>query len=52
MAGLGHRLAELPSHFESITKGVVDLPSIVFYLSLIAFALFVNKIVIDESKAA
>jgi ABC-2 type transport system permease protein len=40
------------SHFESITKGILDLPSIVFYLSLIAFALFVNKIVIDQSKAA
>ena len=40
------------SHFESITKGILDLPSIIFYLSLIAFALFVNKIVIDQSKAA
>ena len=40
------------SHFESITKGILDLPSIVFYLSLIAFALFVNKIIIDQSKAA
>jgi ABC-2 type transport system permease protein len=40
------------SHFESITKGILDLPSIVFYLSLIAFALFVNKIIIEQSKAA
>jgi ABC-2 type transport system permease protein len=40
------------SHFESITRGILDLPSIVFYLSLIAFALFVNKIIIDQSKAA
>jgi ABC-2 type transport system permease protein len=40
------------SHFESITKGILDLPSIVFYLSLIVFALFVNKIIIEQSKAA
>ena len=40
------------SHFESITRGILDLPSIVFYLSLIVFALFVNKIIIDQSKAA
>jgi ABC-2 type transport system permease protein len=40
------------SHFESITRGILDLPSIVFYLSLIVFALFVNKIVIEQSKAA
>jgi ABC-2 type transport system permease protein len=40
------------SHFESITKGILDLPSVVFYLSLIVFALFVNKIIIEQSKAA
>jgi ABC-2 type transport system permease protein len=40
------------SHFESITKGIIELPAIVFYLSLIAFALFANKIVIDQRKAA
>jgi ABC-2 type transport system permease protein len=40
------------SHFESITKGIVDVPAIVFYLSLIVFALFANKIVIDQRKAA
>ena len=39
-------------NFESITKGIVDLPAIVFYLSLIAFALFANKIIIDQRKAA
>jgi len=40
------------SHFESITKGILDLPSIIFYLSLIVFALFTNKIIIDQRKAA
>jgi ABC-2 type transport system permease protein len=39
-------------HFESIAKGIVDLPAIVFYLSLITFALFANKIIIDQRKAA
>ena len=40
------------SHFENISKGIVDLPAIVFYLSLIVFALFANKIIIDQRKAA
>jgi ABC-2 type transport system permease protein len=40
------------SHYESITKGILDVPSIVFYASLIAFALFVNKVIIEQSKAA
>jgi gliding motility-associated transport system permease protein len=40
------------AHFESITKGIFDLPSIIFYLSLIAFALFTNKIIVDLRKAA
>jgi ABC-2 type transport system permease protein len=40
------------AHFESITKGMVDLPAIIFYMSLIVFALFANKIIIDQRKAA
>ena len=40
------------SHFENITKGIFDLPALVFYVSLIVFALFANKIVIDQRKAA
>ena len=40
------------SHFESISRGIVDLPAVVFYLSLIIFALFANKIIIDQRKAA
>ena len=40
------------SHFEDITKGLVGLPTIIFYLSLIVFALFANKIIIDLKKAA
>jgi ABC-2 type transport system permease protein len=40
------------SHFESISKGVLELPSIIFYVSLIVFALFANKIIVDQRKAA
>jgi ABC-2 type transport system permease protein len=40
------------AHFESITKGLLDLPAVVFYVSLIAFALFANRIIVDLRKAA
>ncbi len=40
------------SHFEQITRGVVDFSSVVFFLSLIAFALFANAIVVDQKKAS
>jgi ABC-2 type transport system permease protein len=40
------------AHFENVTKGIIDLPAIVFYVSLIVFALFANKIIIDQRKAA
>jgi ABC-2 type transport system permease protein len=39
------------SHFERITRGVLDLPSIVFYLSMITFALFANRILVELKKA-
>jgi len=40
------------SHFENISRGLLDLPAIVFYVSLIVFALFANKVIIDQRKAA
>jgi len=40
------------SHFEDFSKGIISLPALVFYVSLIAFALFANRIVIDQKKAA
>ncbi|MEQ1577824.1 MAG: ABC transporter permease subunit [Hyphomicrobium sp.] len=40
------------SHFEQITRGVVSLHSMIFFISLIAFALFANVIAIDQKKAA
>jgi ABC-2 type transport system permease protein len=39
------------SHFDRISKGLIELPTIVFYASLIAFALFANRILLDLKKA-
>jgi len=39
------------SHFDRIAKGVLDLSSLVFYVSLIAFALFANRIFVELKKA-
>jgi ABC-2 type transport system permease protein len=39
------------SHFERITKGVVDLSTLLFYGSLIVFALFANRVIVDLKKA-
>jgi ABC-2 type transport system permease protein len=39
-------------HFEDISKGLIGLPTIIFYVSLIVFALFANKVIIDMKKAA
>jgi len=40
------------SHFEQITKGVIGLSSLVFYLSVIGFFLFANVIIVEMRKAA
>jgi ABC-2 type transport system permease protein len=40
------------THYEDFLKGIISLPAIVFCLSLIGFALFANKIIIDQRKAA
>jgi ABC-2 type transport system permease protein len=39
------------SHFEPFTKGLIDLASIIFFASLIAFALFANRIFVELKKA-
>jgi len=39
------------SHFDRITKGVLEMSGIVFYLSLIVFALFANRIFVELKKA-
>lgn len=40
------------SYFEEFSKGIISLPALIFYVSLIVFALFANRIVIDLKKAA
>ncbi len=40
------------THFQSITKGVVDLRDVVFFVSVMAFWLFANVIVVEMKKAA
>jgi ABC-2 type transport system permease protein len=39
------------THFQSISKGVLDLRDILYFLSLIAFWLFATVTVIDMKKA-
>jgi ABC-2 type transport system permease protein len=39
-------------HFRHITDGVLELPSVVFFLSLIVFCLWLNVRVIEVKKAA
>jgi ABC-2 type transport system permease protein len=40
------------AHFDQIARGVVDLSSLVYYGSIIAFALFSTVIVLNQKKAA
>ena len=39
------------SHFNAISKGVIDLRDIIYFVSIIAFFLFVNAILIESKKA-
>ena len=39
------------SHFEAISKGVIDLRDIIYFVSLIAFWLFANTVLIEAKKA-
>ena len=40
------------THFDAISKGVIDARALMFFLSLIAVALAVNTVVIDLRKSA
>ena len=40
------------THFDKVARGLLDLPSIFFYLSMIAFFLFANVVIIEQKKAA
>jgi ABC-2 type transport system permease protein len=39
------------THFSAITRGVIDVRDIVFFISLIAFFLFANSVIVDLKKA-
>ncbi len=40
------------THFDKVARGLLDLPSIFYYLSMIAFFLFANVVIIEQKKAA
>ena len=40
------------THFSSISKGVIDLRDIIYFISLIAFWLYANIVIIDLKKAS
>lgn len=40
------------THFDQITKGVISLSDIIFYVSVIVFWLFANMIIIEQKKAS
>ena len=39
------------THFDAVTKGVIDLRDLIFFLSMISFWLFANAVAIDARKA-
>ena len=40
------------NHFDQISKGVIGLPSVFFYASMIAFFLFANMIIVESRQSA
>ena len=40
------------THFNAVTKGVIELRDLIFFLALIAFWLFANIVVVETRKAA
>jgi ABC-2 type transport system permease protein len=40
------------THYEEITRGVIGLDSVVFFVTLIAFALFANAVALAQKKSA
>jgi ABC-2 type transport system permease protein len=40
------------SHFDSVTKGLIDLRDLVFFVSMIAFWLFATVVIVDVEKGA
>jgi ABC-2 type transport system permease protein len=39
------------SHFDAISKGVIELRDVIYFVSLIVFWLFANAVIIDLRKA-
>ncbi len=52
MGGLGPmcRFLSLATHFESITRGVIDSRDILYYFSIIFFFLFLNNVIVVTRK--
>jgi len=40
------------THFDQISRGVIALPDVIYYLSMIGFWLFANTLIIDRKKAS
>lgn len=40
------------THFDRVARGLLELPSVFFYLSVIAFFLFANVVIVEQKKAA
>lgn len=40
------------THFDKIARGIIDVPSLFFYLSMIGFFLFANTVIVEQKKAA
>ncbi len=39
------------THFEALSKGVIDVRNLIFFFSLMAFFLFANGLILDQKKA-
>ena len=39
------------THFDAITKGVIDLKDVIYFLTLIAFWLYANAVMVEAKKA-
>lgn len=40
------------THFDKVARGIIDVPSLFFYLSMIGFFLFANTVIVEQKKAA
>ena len=40
------------THFDKVARGIIDVPTLFFYLSMIAFFLFANTVIVEQKKAA